>query len=266
MEKLIVITVVYNDVENIIQTLKSVMELKEDSQRNVDIRYVVIDGGSTDGTLEVLNQYRSIIDVLISEPDNGIYDAMNKATRFAYDNDWLIWINSGDMIKKTIKDLPLSDSNIEAIFCSIELEDGRVTSPKINLPYNEKTLFPLAIIRHQGFLIRKFFYDDVGPYCLRVGLQADGLLMSKVILSGKWVISPVLSCKFLLNGISNRAHLKTLISYYKVIRNLNLSLGLIAWYQKKYILKAVIRSALPAVVNNYISDSVVLRRLFRNLL
>jgi glycosyltransferase involved in cell wall biosynthesis len=264
--KLTIITVVYNDVKNIKQTLRSVIKLKNDPQRNFDISYIVIDGASTDGTLEVLNQHRKSIDVLVSEPDNGIYDAMNKATRFASDNDWLIWVNSGDIIIETIKYLPLNSSTSQAIFCSVKLEDGRITNPRINLPYDERTLFPNAVIRHQGFIIKKCFFDEIGPYSLSVGLQADGLLMSKAILSGKWETSHVQSCIFLLNGISNRAHLKTLISYFKVVNSLGLSPVLIVWHQKKYIIKAVIRIILPSAINNFISKSSKLRRVFNILL
>lgn len=85
-----VVTIVYNDFENIEDTIKSVL-----SQRQDLIEYIVIDGGSSDSTLEVLDMYKDDIDVLISEPDRGIYDAMSKGLGHA-SGDWVIFMNSGD--------------------------------------------------------------------------------------------------------------------------------------------------------------------------
>jgi glycosyltransferase involved in cell wall biosynthesis len=68
-----IITVCFNSVATIEDTIKSVM-----TQDYKDIEYIVVDGGSTDGTLEILAKYRNRIARCISEPDNGIYDAMNK--------------------------------------------------------------------------------------------------------------------------------------------------------------------------------------------
>ena len=81
--KVSIITVCYNSSATISDTIESVI-----SQSYPDIEYVVVDGGSTDGTLEIIEQYRDDITHFISEPDEGIYDAMNKG----------ISICSGDII------------------------------------------------------------------------------------------------------------------------------------------------------------------------
>ena len=88
--KITVITVVYNAVETIEDTLKSVIE--QDYQ---DIEHIVIDGGSTDGTMDVVNSYRKQLAVVISEPDKGIYDAMNKGVEHA-SGDIIGTLNSDD--------------------------------------------------------------------------------------------------------------------------------------------------------------------------
>lgn len=75
-----IITVVFNGVEYIEETIESVISQKEFSR---NIEYIIIDGGSTDGTLNVIEKYRDKIDVFISEPDKGIYDAMNKGLMHA---------------------------------------------------------------------------------------------------------------------------------------------------------------------------------------
>ena len=74
LAKISIITVVYNNRDFIEQAIRSVL-----SQTYKNIEYIIIDGGSTDGTLEVIAKYKNRINTLISEKDKGLYDAMNKA-------------------------------------------------------------------------------------------------------------------------------------------------------------------------------------------
>lgn len=85
-----VITVCYNCKNDIEPTILSVI-----NQTYNTIEFIIIDGGSTDGTLEIIKKYRDKINVLVSEPDNGIYDAMNKGLKLAT-GKWGIFLNSGD--------------------------------------------------------------------------------------------------------------------------------------------------------------------------
>ncbi len=90
--KVSIITVVYNSEQYIENTVKSVISQKYDN-----IEYIVIDGASKDNTLNILNSYKQNISTLVSEQDNGLYDAMNKAIKLAT-GDYLWFINSGDEI------------------------------------------------------------------------------------------------------------------------------------------------------------------------
>lgn len=88
--KFSVITVCFNDHEGIEKTVRSVVE-----QTCSDYEYIIIDGGSTDGSIDVIEKYRDNIHYWVSEKDNGVYAAMNKAIRAAK-GDYCIFMNSGD--------------------------------------------------------------------------------------------------------------------------------------------------------------------------
>ncbi|WP_370526631.1 glycosyltransferase [Pedobacter sp. HDW13] len=101
MPKLTVITIVYNNVRDIERTLKSVL-----NQTYKKIEYIVIDGASTDGTLQVVEQYKNQVSKIVSEPDKGIYDAMNKGLAIAT-GDYVLFMNSGDELydQHTVEDV-----------------------------------------------------------------------------------------------------------------------------------------------------------------
>src|ERR1700722_12907065 len=85
-----VITVVYNGAATLETTLLSVIGQSYDR-----VEYIVVDGGSKDGTLDLIDRYKSHIATWVSEPDKGVYDAMNKGIRMAK-GDWLFFLGSDD--------------------------------------------------------------------------------------------------------------------------------------------------------------------------
>lgn len=95
MNKITVVTVCFNCVELIEGTILSVF--KQDYQ---NIQYIIVDGGSTDGTTEMIQKYSEHISCFISEPDKGIFDAMNKGLKQA-NGEWVIFLNAGDNFHKT---------------------------------------------------------------------------------------------------------------------------------------------------------------------
>jgi glycosyltransferase involved in cell wall biosynthesis len=88
--KITIVTVVFNRVTQIEQTILSVVE-----QKYSNVEYIVVDGGSTDGTVEIIKQYQSKLAWWVSEPDKGIYDAMNKGIEKA-SGEWINFMNCGD--------------------------------------------------------------------------------------------------------------------------------------------------------------------------
>jgi glycosyltransferase involved in cell wall biosynthesis len=87
-----VVTVVWNDAQHIQQTLESVL-----GQSYPNLEYIVIDGGSTDGTAAIIERYRSRLAAFVSEPDRGLYDAMNKGLALCRPDSWVHFLNSGDL-------------------------------------------------------------------------------------------------------------------------------------------------------------------------
>lgn len=85
-----VVTICYNAENDIEKTILSVI-----NQKNCEIEYIIVDGASTDGTMTIVNRYREHISKIISEPDHGIYDAMNKGIKLAT-GDWISFMNAGD--------------------------------------------------------------------------------------------------------------------------------------------------------------------------
>ncbi len=91
LPKVTVVTVTYNAADCVEMTLKSVI-----AQTYSNLEYIVVDGKSTDSTMDIVERYRAHISTIVSEPDKGIYDAMNKATRLA-SGEWIIFMNAGDV-------------------------------------------------------------------------------------------------------------------------------------------------------------------------
>ncbi|NOQ94235.1 MAG: glycosyltransferase [Methylophaga sp.] len=112
-----VITVVFNGAEYLEQTINSVI-----GQTYDNVEYIIIDGGSTDGTLDVIKKYEGQIDYWVSEEDKGIYHAMNKAISIAT-GEWLNFMNSGDnfLENNILKSVFLNNVQSELIYGDHEI-------------------------------------------------------------------------------------------------------------------------------------------------
>ena len=134
-----VITVVRNDRENIQKTVESVLNQKFDK-----FEYIIIDGKSTDGTIDIINKYKDQIDIIISEPDNGIYDAMNKGIKLS-SGIYLNFLNSGDYYinDEILNEIALNvkDDLIDFVYGSILIEySGQHIRREIKRIFSKKYL------------------------------------------------------------------------------------------------------------------------------
>ena len=140
-----IVTVVYNGVDELTSTIESVLSLEYDN-----IEYIIVDGNSKDGTLELIRSYESVIDYWRSEPDSGIYDAMNKGVEFAT-GDFVYHLNIGDRILEIpIDALVQLPSDAACLACAVRLDGGQVFAPSggISLRYHNT-------IHHQGCFYRR---------------------------------------------------------------------------------------------------------------
>ncbi len=142
--KISVVTVSYNAAETIEETIQSVVNQTYDN-----IEYIIIDGGSTDGTLDIIKKYADRLAYWVSEPDNGIYDAMNKGIAVA-SGDYINFMNAGDkFINSKIVDL-LSKQIVESddvIYGNWKIDDY---SNKIRYPRNLNNMKFGSCLCHQS--------------------------------------------------------------------------------------------------------------------
>lgn len=238
-----IITVTYNDADNLLRTLNSIRKNKKDYHD-----YYVIDGCSSDRTLDLLRENEDIITSWMSEKDNGIYDAMNKCLNFHInDNTHFLWLNAGDELLDW-SDLSFLDT--DCIFCSvikkISVESRGVLSvPIIKEPYDCINFFPESLFMHQGFMIRKKVFQKY-LYDLNVGIQAENLLMSKCIQHEHYscIESPI--SIYYLDGISNSRFGEILMSYIKVAAALGYKKTSFYWYKRVHLIKLLLLSILPS--------------------
>lgn len=119
LPKITIVTISYNIVSHIEKTILSVI-----NQTYSNIEYIVIDGGSTDGTVDIIKKYSNKISYWVSERDKGIYDAMNKGI-VAATGDWINFMNAGDVFyhNNVIAEVvPFLDNNTDIIYGDLVLD------------------------------------------------------------------------------------------------------------------------------------------------
>ncbi len=244
IDKLYIITVVKNDPVNLGATIDSVADACAKNPK-VDFYHVIWDGGSDRDTEILVDEKCRFSSNMIyhREPDLGIYDAMNKATRFvANDQDFIIWINAGDRLLFNEFNKINVGEQVEAIFGAVVDNRGHIHKPLLYNELSEYSVFPKTKFRHQAFLIRKSLFEKLGKYNLDVGLQADGLLMSQTQIRKTYACCDELISFFDLGGVSNTRHFEALISYFKVCSRLNLNFFKLFLFQRIFILKLLVKA------------------------
>lgn len=175
--KLSIITIVLNDKQNIEKTIESILS------QNVDLGYIIIDGGSTDGTLDVIKKYRDKINVLVSEKDNGIVDAFNKGLGLAT-GDIIGIVNSGDFLETDALSFVVQsfDENTDIVYGNTQYWDGGKKDYIYSADHNYLDKF--MSINHPSVFLRKSVYEKFGLFDKNFPIAMDYELMLRFFVNG----------------------------------------------------------------------------------
>jgi len=205
--KVSIITAVYNGGQSIAATLKSVAQ-----QDYHSIEHIIVDGASTDNTLEVVRSNDLRVAFLISEPDKGVYDAFNKGLRHAT-GDVVAFLNAGDsyvsphVVSKAVKEI--STQGTQAVFADVLIVDEQ-DETRIVRNYSSKGFSPRAMAygfmpAHPTLFLRREIYQLVGEYDTRFRIAGDFELCLRIfaIASTQYRYIPEALVRMPRGGLSN---------------------------------------------------------------
>ena len=206
--KISIVTAVYNNREVVVDAIESIL-----TQSFSNVELVLIDGGSTDGSLDALAIYRDRISVLVSEPDSGIYDALNKGIRLA-SGDVVGLLHSDDLLadEHTLKRVAdaFADPDIDAVYG--DLVYVRRSDPTEVVRYWRAGAFTIDNLSwgwmppHPTFYVRRHLYERLGGFDVTYRIAADYDCMLRFLTHGVRVkYLPHLLVKMRMGGASNRS-------------------------------------------------------------
>lgn len=204
-----IITASYNSRISIKDAINSVL-----SQRYINLKYIIIDGGSTDGTGDIIKSYGGKITKFISEPDKGIYDAMNKGIKMA-SGDVIGILNSDDMYADdaVLKDVAetFERTGADAVYGDLVYVNKDDTNEVVRYwksgPYKPGSFRKGWHPAHPALFVRKAIYDKYGVFDTSFDISADFELMLRFFEkhSIKTVYLPRVLVKMRVGGESNRS-------------------------------------------------------------
>lgn len=172
------ITVSYNSGHCIEGTIKSVSSCK----RHFTCEHIIIDGNSTDNTVEVVSQYSQVIDLLIREPDHGIYDAMNKGARLAR-GDYVCFVNADDRIisrgaAKLAKLLRGCHRHLDIVASAALAVEGNTETLWLPSTLDRFSVFRCPNLCHNGVYAHRSLFHRVGEFdsSLQIAADADWII------------------------------------------------------------------------------------------
>lgn len=218
MCKVSVITIAYNCVSDLEVTITSVL-----NQSFSDFEFVIVDGGSKDGSKELIKKYQDRIKNWVSEPDNGIYDAMNKGLEMAT-GEFVLFMNAGDTFyaADTLEKIPFSTyPDADIFYGETMMIDTNGNMPGLRskkLPHKLKwTDFRKGmVVCHQSILVRR----DIAPkYNLDYKLSADVEWVLHCLKRSKQNVftGTIIAC-FLEGGASKQRHTESLGERFEIMK------------------------------------------------
>ncbi|ARN64741.1 glycosyltransferase [Vibrio vulnificus] len=207
--KVSVITATYNSSQTIVDTVRSL-----EGQTYSDIEYIIVDGASKDNTLQVIELNCSRVSKIISEPDRGIYDALNKGIQAAT-GDIIGFLHSDDLLAypQAIADLvnTMQASQSQAVYADLEYVSKDDISKTVRLwtsgEYQKQNLLNGWMPPHPTFYMRRECYQALGVFDLsfRISADYDSLLRYLWLNSVTMSYLPKVLIKMRVGGASNRS-------------------------------------------------------------
>lgn len=208
MLKISIITVVLDNKAFLKEAIDSVL-----FQSYANLEYIVIDGGSRDGSLEIIQSYGNKIHTVVSEPDEGIYDAMNKGITKAT-GEIIGFLNADDFYvdEHVIRDIVQAFGNqTDALYADIDYvapdDKNRIIRKWRSGMFEKKRLFTGWMPPHPTFFVRRSVYEKYGGYNTLLKSSADYELMLRMILVHQISLTyiPRVLVKMRVGGQSNRS-------------------------------------------------------------
>jgi glycosyltransferase involved in cell wall biosynthesis len=217
-----VITVCYNSIDTISDTIKSVL-----SQTYPNIEYIIIDGGSTDGTVELIRSFGKRISKMVTEPDKGIYDAINKGIRLS-EGDIVGVLHSDDFfydnnVVEKIAGVFL-DNDIDAVYGDIQFVNKNKTSGIVRY-YSSKKFntgrFKFGFMpAHPSFYARRELFEKFGYYKPDYKIAADFELLIRFLYINKIKVRYIemIFVSMRTGGVSNKSILSRFVINREIMR------------------------------------------------
>ena len=202
--KISIITVCYNSEATLEDTIKSVA-----AQTYNDIEYIIVDGNSKDNTLKIIEKYPDVVTKWISEPDKGLYDAMNKGIAMAT-GDYIGILNSDDIFyePQTLAKIAefLKTNNIDA--CTgdiIQHKNGRVVRRYSSKKWTPEKLKIGFMAPHPSIFFKRSLFDKYGNYTLGYRIASDYELIIRYFLKKEisWKYSNLITTSMAVGGASS---------------------------------------------------------------
>lgn len=198
-----IITVTYNAEATLERTLKSVAGLEYGP-----LEYLIIDGGSSDGTLALIQDYEKVVDHWISEPDEGLYDAMNKGMALAK-GDYLWFLNAGDEVAApdVLQRVFALDAGADMYYGDTLIVDagGQVVGPRRLQPPEYlcwRDFQRGMLVSHQALIVARHL---AGPYDLRYRFSADYDWVLRLLRRSKHIVNTrLVLARFLDGGLTKQ--------------------------------------------------------------
>lgn len=202
MNEISIITATYNAAENLRHCFSSL------HRQNTHVEHILIDGGSSDGTVDIIREYSDKISHVVSEPDRGVYDALNKGIRLAkgdiigilHADDYYAGPNSLHKVLNVFQDPAIDSCYADLVYVENSLNEydshTKCTAAQVVRYWHSGTFHPNRFYwgwmpPHPTFFVRRSVYEKYGLFNLEMGTSADYELMLRFLLKHK------ISCQYI---------------------------------------------------------------------